>query len=144
MPNRILRPWLDSETVDKLSAKAERFFVRLMMVADDYGRFHANPRLLRSALFPLKDGIRDADMSSLLAECQNAGLVVVYQAAGKPLLEIRKFGQRINGKSKFPGPPGESRGIPGNPRRMRMRSRSRRRRRRRTRRRAFRRRRGCV
>ena len=107
MPTRILRDWTDSESVNKLSWEAEVFFIRLIMKADDFGRFSANPRLLKSVLFPLKDGLRDADMSRWLAECEKAGLIRVYSSlAGKFFLEIQRFQQRTRSeKSKFDNPP---------------------------------------
>jgi len=47
MPNRILRDWTDSDRVNSLSAEAERLFIRLIMKADDYGRYlgGAGPRI---------------------------------------------------------------------------------------------------
>ena len=105
MPERLLRDWTDSEAVDQLSWQAECLFVRLIMKADDFGRYHGNPKLLRSLLFPLKDGLRDADISRWIAECETAGLLRVYtdKVSGKPFIEIRKFGQRLRTKkAKFP------------------------------------------
>lgn len=106
MPNRILRDWTDSEPVNALSWQAECLFIRLIMKADDYGRFHANPRLLKSLLFPLKDGLRDADIARWIAECEKSGLLRVYTIGDKPFIEIGKFGQRTRAtKSRFPDPP---------------------------------------
>ena len=109
MPNRILRPWVDSEAVNSLSDAAEVFFVRLIQCADDYGRFYGTPMLLKSYLFPLKDK-RVADISRWIAECVKAGLIADYEVAGKRFVEIRKFNQRLRlkGDSKFPAPPDES------------------------------------
>lgn len=106
MPNRMIRDWTDSTKVNSLDAPAERFFVRLMMKADDFGRFHAEPRLLRSMLFPLLvDSVRDADCSRWLAACEKAGLIVVYESRNKKLLEIVNFGQRLRSStSKFDPP----------------------------------------
>ena len=107
MPNRILRDWTDSEPINSLTVQAEVFFVRLIMKADDFGRFNASPKLLRSLLFPIRDGVRDTDITRWLAECESAGLLRVYTSSdAKPLLEICKFGQRSRAeKSKFEGPP---------------------------------------
>ena len=105
MPERLLRDWTDSEAVDQLSWPAECLFVRLIMKADDFGRYHGNPKLLKSLLFPLKDGLRDADISRWIAECETAGLIRVYtdKVSGKPFIEIRKYGQRLRTKkAKFP------------------------------------------
>jgi hypothetical protein len=104
MPTRILRDWTDSETINSLSPEAERLFVRLIMKADDYGRFTAHTRLLKATLFPhLIDSIREADISRWMAECQKAGLIALYEVDSKQLLEIPKFGQRLrNSRPKFP------------------------------------------
>jgi len=106
MPNRILRDWTDSELINDLSWQAEVLFTRLIMKADDFGRFSANEKLIRSLCFPLKDGVRDADVTRWLAECQQAGLIVVYHANAKPVLAIRNFGQRLRQKRElYPPPP---------------------------------------
>lgn len=103
MPNRMLRDWTDSERVNGLAWQSEVFFVRLIMKVDDYGRFTANPKLLRSFLFPLKDCVRDADITRCLAECEKAGLIAVYQVEDKSLLEIVNFDQRLRAKvSRYP------------------------------------------
>lgn len=96
MPNRILRDWTDSEKVDVLSAHAERFFTRLIMKVDDYGRFSTNTKVVRAALFPLKSHeIREADISRWLTECEKAGLVILYEINEKGYLEVCNFKQRL-------------------------------------------------
>ena len=107
MPTRLIREgWLESEAINQLDPLSERFFLRLCLRADDYGRFHANPILLKSALFPLREDVRGADISRWLAACEKSGMVRCYSDSGKPYLEIPKFGQRTRAdKSKFPEPP---------------------------------------
>ena len=107
MPNRIIRDdWLDSETVNKLDAPAERFFLRLCLVADDFGRFHANPLLLKSSLFPLSETVRSTDIAHWIAACEKAGVVRCYDSEGKRYVQIPKFRQRTRAEiSKFPDPP---------------------------------------
>jgi len=111
VPNRILRDWTDSYAVNALDAFAERFFVRLIMKADDYGRFHADPRLLKANLFPLLPEIRDTDISHWLAACEKAGMVRCYEdGRGRRFLEIQNFRQRTRqSESKFPAPPSPGR-----------------------------------
>ena len=106
MPSRIIREgWLESEPINSLSKDAEIFFLRLCLKADDFGRFHANPVLLKSNLYPLKEAIRSTDIPRWLAECEKAGLVRCYEHSGKRYLEIPKFGQRTRAESsKFPEP----------------------------------------
>lgn len=101
--------WLESELVNKLDAAAERFFLRLCLRADDFGRYHANPMLLRSNLFPLRDDVKSAEITKWLDACERAGLVRCYRAENKAFVEIPKFGQRMRAAvSKFPKPPDTS------------------------------------
>ncbi len=106
MPNRILRDYTDSEAMAKISAHAERLFIRLIQKADDYGNYHANPTLLRSGCFPLMlDTVREADISRDLAACEKAGLIALYEVSGKKLLNIKNFNQRMrNSRPRFPLP----------------------------------------
>ena len=107
MPNRILRDGiLSSEGVCSLSWSAEVFYRRLMSVADDHGRFHGIPTLIRSACYPLQiDKVSDSDIGKWLTDCVTAALVRVYPASdGKRYVQIVKFGQQVRSKSKFPDP----------------------------------------
>jgi hypothetical protein len=109
MPTRLIREGLlTSDAVNALSPAAEVLFVRLILIADDYGRHDARPPILQAKMFPLKrDRVSEADVVAWLGECEAAGLVTVYQVAGKPYLEIPKFWQRTRAKvSKCPQPPG--------------------------------------
>jgi hypothetical protein len=101
----MLRDWTDSDKVDPLSAESERFFVRLIMKADDYGRYHGECKRLKAFLFPLKPQIRDTDISLWIAECVKAGLIRRYEDGQRAFLEIANFGQRLRTmKSVFPTP----------------------------------------
>ena len=106
MPNRILREGiLSSERVALLTWQEEVFYRRLMSVVDDFGRFHANPKLLRSACYPLHiDKVSDADIGKWLTSCVTAALVSVYPAPdGKRYLEMHDFRQQTRAKvSKYP------------------------------------------
>lgn len=106
MPTRLLRDWTDSDSVCPISAFAERLFVRLIMKADDYGRFHGDARRIRSACFPLLvDAVADDDVTGWLHELAKAGLVELYQVDHKQLLQIPNFGQRMrNTVPKFAAP----------------------------------------
>jgi hypothetical protein len=106
MPRRMLRDWTNSEQVDKLTWQAEVLFTRLIMKADDYGRFYADPRLIKASLFPRRlDRVRDADISRWLTECQESGLIAVYEAQSKTYLEIKNFGQKkVHMKADYPPP----------------------------------------
>ncbi len=120
MATRMIRDgWLESYKIDALDVHAERFFLRLCLKADDFGRFYAAAPLLKSMLFPLKEDIRSTDMTRCLAECEKAGLVRCYEVTGKRYLEIPNYGQRLRTmNSRFPQPadnPPQSAADCGNP-----------------------------
>ena len=104
MANRILRDWTCSETIDTLSQSAEVFFTRLIMKADDFGRFYGSVRLLKANLFPLKD-FSFQQIEDWRNEVVSSGIVIMYVNDGKEYLEIKDFNQRLRVmKSKFPDP----------------------------------------
>jgi hypothetical protein len=106
MPIRMVRDWTDSLKFDGLSAEAERLFVRLIMKADDYGRFHADVRLLKSACFPLSENLHSDAVSGWVDELAKRGLLTIYKVNNRPYLTIPNYGQRLrNSQAKFPEPP---------------------------------------
>jgi hypothetical protein len=113
VPTRMIREGiLTSDSVNSLSWPGEVFYRRLQSVADDYGRFDGRLSLLRSSLYPLKvDRVAELDVGKWLTECVNADLVRLYMVSGRPYVEVKKFNQRIQSKSKYPDPPGN----PGDP-----------------------------
>lgn len=113
MPNRILREGiLSSEPVDRVAGEpaVEVTYRRLISLADDFGRYSANPSLVRSGAYPLRPDMYSAEqISEHLRKCETAGLIRRYEADGKPFLEVLRFGlgQRLRAKrSKYPAPPG--------------------------------------
>jgi hypothetical protein len=109
MPNRYIRASaIESEPVNALTPQAEVFYRRLLNRADDFGRFTANLRLLRSSLFPLQlDYVTERIVAHCLAECVAVGLVFTYEADGKPLLVINKWEQGRAKHSDFAPPPAD-------------------------------------
>jgi len=110
MPNRILRDWTDSDKFDGISPEAERLFVRILMKADDYGRFHAESRRVRSACFPLLTTLRPTDIDGWLQELAERRLILRYRVDDRDLLAIPRFRQRLKRSvPKFPPPDGKPR-----------------------------------
>ncbi len=102
---RMLKDWTTSEKMDKLSPMAEVFFVRLIMKADDFGNYTANIKLIRSALFPLKE-YKDIEIMTWLDECENAGLLFGYEAEGRRFIHINNFDQKLRRMhATYPPPP---------------------------------------
>lgn len=106
MPNRIVREGiLSSQRVDLLKWEEEVFYRRLHSIVDDYGRFEANPKLLRSRCYPLRvDKVREADISRWLTACEIAGLILLYESAGKEYLQVCDFRQTTRTPSRYPNP----------------------------------------
>jgi hypothetical protein len=117
MPNRILREGIiDSRAVASLSMGAELFYRCLMSIVDDYGRYEADPELLRVKCFPRRLAQIDGQMTvTWLSEVSQAltddghPLVTIYECPnGKKYLQINNFRQRIRSEhSKCPSPDGQ-------------------------------------
>lgn len=104
MAKRLLKDWTTSEKIDSISLEAEVFFTRLIMKADDYGSYHSNPKLLKAALFPLKD-VTFNQIGEWVHECMVAGLIFLYEVEGKEYIRINNFDQRLrNKRNAFPHP----------------------------------------
>ena len=107
VPNRILKESIcTSENVDRLSPFEETVFYRLIVTCDDYGRMDARPKLLAARLFPLRD-IRAEEMADALRALAGADLVILYEAEGKPCLQLKTWNRHQNiraKRSRYPAP----------------------------------------
>lgn len=107
MPDRVVRQGiLASDKVNSLSWAAECFYRRLMSIADDFGRYEADPSLLRAYLYPKKlNCVSEPDVVKWMGDCSEAGLIRMYTVNGKEYLQVEEFGQRLRAmKSKYPAP----------------------------------------
>lgn len=98
--------------MDQLTAEEERFFYRLIVNCEDYGRLDARPAVLRAKCFPVKlnsEGnftIKLTELVGWLTGLVKAQLLVIYENGGKPYLQILKWSdhQQIRAKNpKYPG-----------------------------------------
>ena len=105
MPNRVIRDgFLDSEKINSLNEQEQNFFIRLLLIADDYGRFDARPELIKSKCYPVTDK-RPSIVSTMLTKLSDVGLIVLYTVDGKNYLEINEYNQRLRQKrEKYPKP----------------------------------------
>jgi hypothetical protein len=105
MPNRILKESIcRSEEIDSLSWFEEVLFYRLIVICDDFGRYDGRAKIIKGSCFPLKD-VTEKDIDKALGKLSAVGLVRVYEAQGRPYLQLVTWGehQRIrNQKSKYP------------------------------------------
>lgn len=109
MPSRIIRDSCrTSPTLDQLSDGSERMFWRLTTVADDHGRFEADPRVLLSDCFPLRvHRIKITQIEAWLREMIACGLVTAYVVNGRRYAFFNTWTkyQRVRAAhSKYPEP----------------------------------------
>jgi hypothetical protein len=111
VPNRILYERICvSESIALLSAEEERFFYRLLVQCDDFGRFDGRASVLRARCFALQlDGVTDDDVFRWLHRLIEAGLVVMYAVDGHAFLRVAnwdKYQYTRAKRSKYPEPNG--------------------------------------
>lgn len=107
MPNRIIREGLiDSDKMASLGWAEQVLFVRLMLIADDFGRLDGRPEIVLSRAYPMDLGrVVLSDVKGWLDSLLKAGLVLRYVVENKPYLLIPNFNQRLRiKKSKYPCP----------------------------------------
>jgi hypothetical protein len=97
MPNRIARDSArTSKTLAKLTDFGERGFWRLVLAADDFGRFAADPALVLAACFPrMMENVSLLMCEQMLRECEAAGLITIYEVDGA------KYGQFVKADKYF-------------------------------------------
>lgn len=109
MPNRILKESIcTNDQIDELSLFEEVFFYRLIVNADDYGRYDGRIPVLKARLFPLRgDKIKDSDIEKALVALVQTGLLERYRVKGRPYIRLTGWerNQQIRAKkSKHPSP----------------------------------------
>lgn len=104
---RSIKPefWQD-ELVATLPRDIRLLFIGLWTMADDEGRFRANPRFVQAQVFPYDS---DIDVAGALRQLEGIGRVQLYEADGQLFGWVRKFSehQRIDKPkpSTIPPPP---------------------------------------
>lgn len=107
MPNRIIRQSIcTSESMAALSWFEQVLFLKLIVSADDYGRYDARPAIIRGSLFPLNDVTAKA-VKDGIHKLSTHGMIRLYEVDGKPYLELTawlRYNTPRAGKSKYPAP----------------------------------------
>jgi len=92
-----------------VSAEAERLFVRLITVADDTGRFDADPLVLKATCFTLLvDQIETQSVEKWREELVTSGVIQIYQVDGRIYGHFpnwSRYQRQYGTKPKFPEPP---------------------------------------
>lgn len=103
MPNRFIRESCrSSRNLDKLSDFEERLFWRLLTTADDYGRFLADPEIVRAACFPYKS-LSVEKVTGALLGLQSHHLITLYTVDDRQYGEFVTF-QKHQGKARARAP----------------------------------------
>lgn len=112
MPNRIIKESIcTSDTIDKLNADEERFFYRLIVQADDFGRFDGRAPVVLAGTFPLRaHEIAIDQVEAWLQRLADVDLIRFYHVDGRRYLYFTtwdKHQQKRAKYSKFPDPPAD-------------------------------------
>jgi len=104
VPNRYAtsRDFSESRALAKVSLSAAAFYACLFFEVDDFGRLPADAEMLKAKAFPYRRDVRGTDCSRWLAECEEAGLLVSYEADGAPYLYLTAYQEDDpKGKKRF-------------------------------------------
>jgi len=115
---RNIKPsFFKNEFLAECDPLARLLFIGLWTLADRDGRLECRPLRIKAELFPYDN----CDIVGMLGQLQARGFVVAYEAAGKKILEIPKFGehQRCHPEERSEGLPpcedGQAVFFPGEP-----------------------------
>lgn len=107
MPNRVIREGLiDSDKLSEVGWAEQVLFIRLMLLADDFGRFDGRPEIIYSRCYPMDmERVRLSDVKKWVKRLLEMKLVLNYKVENKLYLLIPNFKQRLRiQKSKYPCP----------------------------------------
>ena len=79
-----------SRKVNSVSLGAECMYVRILLLTDDFGRYHADPRILKAHAFSLR-GVTNKTILKWLSELVEIGLIKLYSVDDEEYLEIVRF-----------------------------------------------------
>lgn len=104
MPQRFLRPGITtSKKWDACSWLGQSFYIRILTLVDDYGRYDADPTILRSHAFPLREDIRTGKVLELMRELEASHLAHFYKVDGKCYVQLWNWQETPRAaKSRFP------------------------------------------
>lgn len=111
MPNRYIKEsCVGSNTLTALSDAAERFFWRLTTVADDYGRFDANPAMLLGRCVPTLEWTKRKVVQCFSELCRivdgdECPLVELYQVKGRLYGRFTNWSNHQRDRTKDKEPP---------------------------------------
>lgn len=108
MPQRFLRPGVTtSQRWNTVPYDAQTLFIRLLTLVDDFGRYDADFRLLRSHAFPYGDPqgreIKLQTIENMCLQLSTVNLVTFYRSDGKQYLQLERWNEKARAaESKYP------------------------------------------
>ena len=118
MPNRLLNSRLHiSNSIRMLTPLEEVVFIHIILSCDDFGRFYADPDILRGQLFPGRN-ISVKQVEDSLAKLEEQDMVIRYSCEGLMYLQLvnwLKYQKPRAKESKYPNPPAHADKVPPEP-----------------------------
>jgi hypothetical protein len=114
MPQRFLRPGIrNSSKWNAVPFSAQSFYVRALTLVDDFGRYDGRASVLWGECFAVWNEQNPAnpitlnDVVEMLQQLAAAGLVSIYEAGDKKVLQIEQWQERVREgtKEKWPANP---------------------------------------
>lgn len=105
-----------SKKINTISEGAENLYYRIYVNTDDFGLFHADPKILKGQIYTLRN-ISIATIEKRLNELIEIGLIKVYENTGERYLEIigfekhQTFRKDYKRKHEYPSPSTKSYGA---------------------------------
>jgi hypothetical protein len=106
MPQRFLRPGITtSEAWNRASWFEQSFFIRLLTLVDDEGRYDGRIPILHAHCFALRSDVTPQQTAAARSALLSLGLIGVYTVDGKEYLQVAKWQERVRTRSKWPASP---------------------------------------
>lgn len=123
MANRVIRDAIwNSPSLARLSLEADAWFPRWVLMADDWGCFQADPKVIKGLIYPLRDDVTSFDVVRLAVEYYNNGQLFLWQDDDRiwgfltsfashneylRKLEVDEHGKQKKNRRRSPEPPAE-------------------------------------
>lgn len=109
MPQRFLRPGITtSKRWNRCDWASQTLYTRLITLVDDYGRYDADPELIRAYAFPFGDPagkcLQLTAIVRMLRTLVDNNLMIIYSNNGKEYLQILRWQERTRSASRYPEP----------------------------------------
>lgn len=106
MPDRFLREGLlRSAAINDLADATAFFYVRLLLLVDDFGCYDGRATIISTMAYPARERERVPDIETMLLELHRGDLIVRYSNAAKPYLALTQWRCGLRSRRKFPAPP---------------------------------------